>query len=161
MAVQQKLSQCCHQFGQQLQLCRNRRGINGCAVGVLQYCHQFGSQISIAAMQEKKGKKRVQLEFFSIVTNLGLNCSYVVKEREETGAVGALLVLSPIWASIAAVQEKNQKYLFTDSLHRLGSRFARTSSVSLEKIVKKTNSLKILQNGLNIVQNSLKIVKMV
>ena len=35
---------------------------------------------------------------------------------------------------VAAVGEKNHKCLFTDSLHRLDSRFARTSSVSLEMI---------------------------
>ena len=47
----------------------------------------------------------------------------------------ASLVKGQIWSPVAAAGEKNHKCLFTDSLHRLGSRFARTSSVSLEKIL--------------------------
>ena len=37
------------------------------------------------------------------------------------------------------MSEKKQKCLFTDSLHRLGSRFARTSSVPLEIICLNTH----------------------
>ena len=134
MAVQQEFFSIVTNLGlkSQLQLCRKRKGRNGRAVGALLVLSPIW--VSIAAMQEKKGNMGFKTEERPHSVLASLEPRVVLASRE-------LLYFHCHKFGFAAVQEKNQKYLFTDSLHRLGSRFARTSSVSLEKIATRNNLL--------------------
>ena len=88
----------------------------------------LSSKIAVVGKKNKEGKPSKGVENFVL-------CKLQLWGRKTKGGrpgKGALLVLKILSSKIAVVGEKNQKCLFTDSLHRLGSRFARTSSVPLE-----------------------------
>ena len=72
-------------------------------------------------MQEKKGKKRVKQEFFSIVTNLGLNCSYVGKEGEETDVQQELSQCCHQFGSQLQLCRKKTKSTFSQTRFSLHS----------------------------------------